>query len=208
MVQKRDRGIRRPWDQPRSHDSKLREAFKHLRRNDQRFSFGAACGIASCPYDSAHSLDGGTDGSAPLLSIFGGKITTYRRLAEAALQQLAPFFPDMGRPWTKDQPLPGGDIPHRDLVGYGRSLAALYPGLPSEYLDALLHRHGTRCTAVLGEAKTEADLGIHFGHTLYAVEVDYFVEDVLWRRTKCGLHLDSAQREAVAAYLRERYDYR
>lgn len=166
--------------------------------------------------DYVLKLEGGADGTAPLLSIFGGKITTYRRLAEAALLQLAPFFPDMGRAWTRDQPLPGGDVPRGNLAAYGRSLAARYPGLSSEYRDALLHRHGTRCTRVLGEAKTEADLGTHFGDTLYAVEVDYFVaqewarnaEDVLWRRTKCGLHLNSAQREAVAVYLREQYGYR
>jgi glycerol-3-phosphate dehydrogenase len=165
--------------------------------------------------DYVLKLEGG-DGTAPLLSIFGGKITTYRRLAEAALEQLAPFFPDMGRPWTRDQPLPGGDVPQHDLAAYGPSLAARYPGLPPEYLDALLHRHGTRALRVLGEAKTEADLGMHFGHTLYAIEVGYFVaqewarsaEDVLWRRTKSGLHLNPAQRDAVAVYLREQYGYR
>ena len=166
--------------------------------------------------DYVLKLEGGEGGMAPLLSIFGGKITTYRRLAEAALLQLAPFFPDMGRPWTRDQPLPGGDVPRGDLAAYARSLAARYPGLPAEYRDALLHRHGTRSTRVLGEAKTLADLGRHFGHTLYAIEVDYFVaqewarsaEDVLWRRTKCGLHLNTAQREAVAVYLLEQYGYR
>ncbi|MEO8738066.1 MAG: glycerol-3-phosphate dehydrogenase [Casimicrobiaceae bacterium] len=166
--------------------------------------------------DYVLKLDGGTGGTAPLLSIFGGKITTYRRLAEAALLQLAPFFPDLGRPWTRDQPLPGGDVPRGDLAAYGRSLGARYPGLTAEYLNALLHRHGTRSTRVLGQAKSTADLGKHFGHTLYAAEVDYFVaqewarsaEDVLWRRTKCGLHLNSAQREAVAVYLLEQYGYR
>jgi glycerol-3-phosphate dehydrogenase len=166
--------------------------------------------------DYVLKLDGGDDSGAPLLSIFGGKITTYRRLAEAVLLKLTPFLPDMGRPWTRDQPLPGGDVPRGDLAAYARSLAVRYSGLPAEYRDALLHRHGTRTTRVLGEAKTTADLGRHFGHTLYAAEVDYFVaqewarsaEDVLWRRTKCGLHLDSAQRQAVAVYLLEQYGYR
>jgi len=166
--------------------------------------------------DYVLKLDGGGDSGAPLLSIFGGKITTYRRLAEEVLLKLTPYFPDMGRPWTRDQPLPGGDVPRGDLAAYARSLAALYPELPAEYRDALLHRHGTRTTRVLGEAKTTADLGRHFGHTLYAAEVDYFVaqewarsaEDVLWRRTKCGLHLDSAQCKAVAVYLLEQYGYR
>jgi glycerol-3-phosphate dehydrogenase len=88
--------------------------------------------------------------------------------------------------------------------------------LPDQYREALLRRHGTRATRLLGEARTTADLGTHFGDTLYAAEVDYFVaqewalsaEDVLWRRTKCGLHLTAAQREAVALYLLEQYGYR
>jgi glycerol-3-phosphate dehydrogenase len=166
--------------------------------------------------DYVFKLDGGENGLAPLLSIFGGKITTYRRLAEAALAQLGPFFPKMGRPWTQDQPLPGGDIAHGDLAAYARALGARYPGLPAEYRDALIHRHGTRSSRVLGDSKTPADLGRHFGHTLYAVEIDYLVaqewargaEDVLWRRTKCGLHLTPAQRDTVGMYLLEQYGFR
>jgi D-erythritol 1-phosphate dehydrogenase len=166
--------------------------------------------------DYVLKLDPGENGQAPLLSIFGGKITTYRRLAEAALAELASLFPHIGPRWTHGEPLPGGDVPRRNLSAYGRELAARYPWLPSEYRDALLRRHGTRSPRVLGEAKSPAELGTHFGHTLYAAEVDYLVsqewarsaEDILWRRTKCGLHLTAAQRDRVAAYLLEQYGYR
>jgi D-erythritol 1-phosphate dehydrogenase len=158
-----------------------------------------------------------TDGQAqpPLLSVFGGKITTYRRLAESALAALAPFFSGMKGPWTRTQPLPGGDMPHRRLGVFARDFAARYPSLPAELRDALLHRHGTRAARVLGQARTTQDLGTHFGHTLYAAEVDYLIahewahdaEDVLWRRTKCGLHLAAAQRDALAAYLYDQYGH-
>ena len=166
--------------------------------------------------DYVFKLDSGGDETAPLLSIYGGKITTYRRLAEEALVELAAFFPNMKGGWTHGEPLPGGDVPRGDLSQARKQLAARYPALPQEYREALLRRHGTRAARVLGEAKTPADLGIHFGHTLYAAEVDYFVaqewactaEDVLWRRSKCGLHLSAAQRDAVAAYLFEQFGYR
>ena len=152
------------------------------------------------------------DGAAPLLSIFGGKITTYRRLAEQALREIAPFFPEMKRPWTKAEPLPGGDIVRGDLAAYERELNARYASLDPRLLGALARRHGTRSSRVLGNANVAADLGRHFGDTLFAAEIDYLfaqewatsAEDILWRRTKCGLHLAAAEREAVAQYLRDR----
>jgi len=154
-------------------------------------------------------------GRTPLLSIFGGKITTYRRLAESALAELAPFFPRMKGPWTRSKPLPGGDMPRGHLRVLARDLASRYPALPAELRDALMHRHGTRAPRVLGEARSAHDLGTHFGHTLYAAEVDYMVahewarnaDDVLWRRTKCGLHLTAPQRNALEAYLHEQYGH-
>jgi D-erythritol 1-phosphate dehydrogenase len=163
--------------------------------------------------DYVLKLDTGDGGAAPLLSIFGGKITTYRRLAEAALAELKPFFPQMKRDWTRDELLPGGDMPRGDLLAYERELAGRYPGFPAAYRAALVRRHGTRATRVLGSATTLADLGTHFGDTLYAAEVDYLgavewarsADDILWRRTKCGLRVTPAHCEALAAYLHERY---
>ena len=152
------------------------------------------------------------DGAAPLLSIFGGKITTYRRLAEQALREIAPFFPEMKRPWTKAEPLPGGDIVRGDLAAYERELNARYASLDPRLLGALARRHGTRSSRVLGNANVAADLGRHFGDTLFAAEIDYLfaqewatsAEDILWRRTKCGLHMTADEREAVSHYLRDR----
>src|SRR5215468_6687267 len=163
--------------------------------------------------DYVLKLDIGENAKAPLLSVFGGKITTYRRLAEAALFELKAFFPQMKREWTRGVALPGGDVPGGKLVSCERDLAARYPALPAGLVGALVRRHGTRTPRVLGEAKTATDLGTHFGDTLYAAEVDYLVavewarsaEDVLWRRTKCGLNLSREQCEAVAAYLHEQY---
>jgi glycerol-3-phosphate dehydrogenase len=146
---------------------------------------------------------------APLLSVFGGKITTYRRLAESVLDKLKPSYPNMTGSWTGTKPLPGGEMPGADFEAFLRGLVAQYAGLPPDYLRALARRHGASATKILGEAKFTADLGAHFGSTLYAREIDYLVanewaaqaDDVLWRRTKCGLHMTQAERDAVAAYL-------
>ncbi|HTS22871.1 MAG TPA: glycerol-3-phosphate dehydrogenase [Casimicrobiaceae bacterium] len=162
--------------------------------------------------DYVLKLDAGADGAMPLLSIFGGKITTYRRLAEAALAELKPFLPAMKGAWTEREPLPGGDMPPGGLAACERELAARCAWLPVGLRAALVRRHGTRVSRVLGEAKSLQALGRHFGDTLYAAEVDYLVgqewaqeaDDVLWRRTKCGLHLDADAAGRVALYLRQR----
>lgn len=166
--------------------------------------------------DYVLKLDAGqANGESPLLSIFGGKITTYRKLAETALQQLAPFFPAMTAAWTGTKPLPGGDFPDGDRTRYFATLCARYPRLPAALLRALLARHGTRTTLVLGDADTTAGLGRDFGGTLFEREIAFLVEhewarsadDVLWRRTKAGLPMSAAQRDAVAAFGVERYGW-
>ena len=146
---------------------------------------------------------------APVLSIFGGKITTYRKLAEAALAELRPFFPAMVAGWTQKEPLPGGDLPNRDRAGWLAELARRYPALPGDVLHGLGHRHGTRALAILGDAREPADLGIDFGNGLTEREIRYLqrdewastVDDVLWRRTKCGLGMASEARERVAEWM-------
>jgi glycerol-3-phosphate dehydrogenase len=151
------------------------------------------------------------EGGLPLLSIYGGKITTYRRLAEHALAKLAPWLPHMGSEWTGRQMLPGGDI-GSDPVAYGRELAKRYPQIPQDIIVALATRHGSLAQRVLGEARTESELGVHFGETLYAREVDYFVahewaataDDILWRRTKAGLGLDDNSQLALTRYIVQR----
>ena len=152
------------------------------------------------------------DRQPPLLSVLGGKITTYRRLAEQALDKLAQFLPAMGAPWTAAAPLPGGDMAGGDFERFLDELQGAHPNIEPGLLHGLARRYGTRATAVLGVARAMADLGTNFGAGLYAREVDYLIErewaetaqDILWRRTKAGLQLDDQARAAVAAYVEAR----
>lgn len=144
-------------------------------------------------------------GAAPVLSVFGGKITTYRRLAEQVMERLARHFPRMKRAWTATAPLPGSEFGPQGRAGAREQLYARYPRLARETLRGIFRRHGTRAAQVVGDG----DLGEHFGAGLHEREVSYLVEhewarsaeDVLWRRTKAGLHMTDAQRARVAARL-------
>lgn len=148
-------------------------------------------------------------GQAPLLSIYGGKITTYRRVAEQVMTRLGAFFPDLKPDWTASKALPGGDIEQENFTDYVTELAKKYWGLPYDHLYAMARRHGNIAEQILGEAESQNPLG----STLYAAEVDYLVqrewartaEDVLWRRTKCGMHMTTRQQQAVADYLRDKH---
>jgi glycerol-3-phosphate dehydrogenase len=154
-------------------------------------------------------LDEGADGrGAPLLSVFGGKITTYRRLAEHAMAKLSRRFPGT-RAWTHSEPLPGGDFRGRTFTQIFDDCVRAHPGLPAPWLARLLRRHGTLAESIIGAATSESGLGEKFGGGLYQREVDWLVanewareeDDVLWRRTKCGLHMSPAQRSRVQDYL-------
>ncbi|MDJ0950134.1 MAG: glycerol-3-phosphate dehydrogenase [Alphaproteobacteria bacterium] len=152
------------------------------------------------------------EGGAPALSVFGGKLTTYRRLAERAVNMLAPGFPRMGGPWTDAAALPGGQIPDGDVALFLEGVSRDRSGIPRDHLAALVRRHGSLLDAVLGEARSSEELGRHFGAGLYERELVWFRErewartadDVLWRRGKFGLHLDATARSAVEAWMRER----
>jgi glycerol-3-phosphate dehydrogenase len=141
-------------------------------------------------------------GRAPLLSIYGGKLTTYRRLAEHVLEKLAPWFPHLGRAWTATKSLPGGDLGDCTFAQLVEAYLKRYPQLSRNWLEPFLRRHGTIAADILGDARTAADLGEHFGGGLFEREVTYLVarewardaEDVLWRRTKCGLHMSAGER--------------
>ncbi len=154
------------------------------------------------------TVDGGA-GEAPLLSIFGGKLTTYRHLAERVLDRLKPWLPGLRPAWSAGTPLPGGALGRSGLPGLLLELARRYPKLPPGLLDALARRHGTLAARVLGQAQTEAELGEYFGGGLHAAEVDYLVarewareaDDILWRRTKCGLRIDADGRARLAYHL-------
>jgi glycerol-3-phosphate dehydrogenase len=151
-------------------------------------------------------------GTAPLLNVFGGKITTYRKLAEAALEKLSPHIKGVSPKWTARVPLPGGDFP---VTGRDELTAAHhrdYTFLPTKTLRRLTRAYGTEVGEVLGDARTEAELGLDFGHGLYEAEVRWMiaqefattVEDILWRRSKLRLHMPAEGVAALEAYLAAR----
>ena len=159
--------------------------------------------------DYVLDLDTGAEGEgrAPMLNIFGGKITTYRKLAEHAMRELARFFPAAGGAWTAGAALPGADIADADFDAFLRELTARYSALPPVLLRRLARAYGTRVDAVVGQG----DLGPDLGGGLHTAEVDYLVktewartvEDILYRRSKLGLHVPSGTPERLAAYLAE-----
>jgi glycerol-3-phosphate dehydrogenase len=146
-------------------------------------------------------------GKAPLLNVFGGKITTFRRLSEHALQKLAPFFPQAKGDWTRGATLPGGDISDADFERFAADQAKRYTFLPAETVRRLARAYGTRIDRVLGKATRIEDLGRHHGAGLYQCEVDYLkrtewaetADDILWRRSKLGLHMSAQERAAFQA---------
>jgi glycerol-3-phosphate dehydrogenase len=147
---------------------------------------------------------------APLLSIYGGKITTYRHLAEEAVELLAKRLPGLGGPsWTKRAPLPGGDFPVEGFAAVKADLKARYPFLAEADADRIARAYGTRAAAWLGEARSWEDLGRAFGAGLSEAEVTYLrheewarmPDDILWRRTKLGLRLSADEQAALAEYL-------
>ena len=147
-------------------------------------------------------------GTPPLLSVFGGKITTFRKLAEHALQKLKPHLPEMGEAWTATAPLPGGDMANGDFAGFLTGLRWRYPWLPDELALHYARRYGTLSAAILEGAESLDDLGQDFGHGLHLAEVNYLKrhewaqtpDDVLFRRSKWGLQLSAAQRAALSGH--------
>ncbi|MFG1401530.1 glycerol-3-phosphate dehydrogenase [Xanthobacter sediminis] len=151
-------------------------------------------------------LDGG---AAPLLTVYGGKITTYRRLAEAALERLAPHVPTKSGPWTAGSTLPGGDFPRQGFETLLAELRRAFPALDAALLRRLARAYGTRAHALLEGVTGKDDLGEGFGAQLSQREVDFLMDtewahtadDVLWRRTKLGLRLDIQEAAALATYM-------
>ncbi len=140
----------------------------------------------------------------PLLSVFGGKLTTYRELALHALQRLEKFYPQMKPEWTHSAALPGGNLGTANLAEFVATLKGEYGYLTTIHLERIAARHGSETRAVLGNAKSREELGIYHGGGLYEREVRWLVErewartaeDVLWRRTKAGLFMSSARIQA------------
>jgi glycerol-3-phosphate dehydrogenase len=155
--------------------------------------------------DYVFELD--TPGGAPLLSIYGGKITTYRRLAEEALERLSPYLRSAKarEGWTAKSPLPGGDMDVSAIPPLSAELVRNYPFLNAAHANRLAHAYGTRAAKLLGRAKSMTDLGQSFGATLTESEVRYLMssewactaEDIVWRRSKLGLRLSPAEIAAI-----------
>ena len=150
---------------------------------------------------------GGSD--APLLSAFGGKLTTYRKLAEHGLERLRLHFPQMGAAWTANAPLPGGDMPGADFANWFAEFRSSRPWLGEELALHLARCYGTEADGILGNARSDADLGIHFGGLLYEREAAHLLanewarsaEDILVRRTKHGLFLSRRERSALEEWI-------
>ncbi len=142
------------------------------------------------------------DRTPPILHVIGGKITTYRRLAEAALALLQPHLPNMRAGSTATTPLPGGDLDGKSFEQWFTDFAREYPAFSPAFLHRLAKRYGTRAHNVIGDARSEQGLGEDFGAGLTAREISYLkseewartADDILWRRTKTGLHLAPGDR--------------
>jgi glycerol-3-phosphate dehydrogenase len=148
----------------------------------------------------------------PLLSVYGGKITTYRRLAEEALDRLAPRLGTRARPWTAHAHLPGGDLPGGSFAVFLRTIERRYPWLPATLRIRYAHAYGTRIDRLLEGAQSLADLGSAVLPELHEREIDYLrrvewartAEDILWRRSKLGLHAGPDAAARLADWLRRR----
>jgi glycerol-3-phosphate dehydrogenase len=144
-----------------------------------------------------------------LLSVFGGKITTYRRLAEAALAKLGSRFPGMRRPWTSAAALPGGAFRWDGVDRLRAEMAARYPFLAERTCERLVRAYGTLAADLLGDARRSEDLGHVLCADLTEREADWMVrrewartaEDMLWRRSKLGLRVGGVEAAALAAHL-------
>ena len=146
---------------------------------------------------------------APMLSVFGGKITTYRKLAETAVDTLARALGNAGSPWTRTAILPGGDLPHGSFAVFLRTLERKYAWLPVALRRRYAHSYGTRVDLILRNATKLEDMGEEILPQLFEREADYLrgeefartAEDILWRRTKLGLHLRGKPARALDEWL-------
>ena len=163
-----------------------------------------------------YSFDLDETGGAPLLNVYGGKITTFRKLSEHAIERIAHVFPEMGSAWTRSAPLPGGEIPGADFTQFVEDLRRAHPWMPRSLVHHHARLHGARAERVIGGATSLAGFGRHFGADLHEAEVRYLVahewaekpEDILLRRTKQGLHLTPNERAAFAAWFEAEFPLR
>ena len=167
--------------------------------------------VSAVTRDYVFDIDPGESetGTAPLLSVFGGKITTYRKLAEHALEKLLPLIGTSAGPWTAGAPLPGGDMPDADFDAFLAEVRAAHPWLPAPLARRYARAYGTRVAALLDGVRGLNGLGEDLGGGLYAAEVEHLVrnewattaEDILWRRSKLGLHVTDATKTRLERWL-------
>ncbi len=151
----------------------------------------------------------GAAGEAPMLSVFGGKITTFRRLAESVMEKIAPYFPQAGKPWTAHAALPGGDFGHDEVEARIAELEFKYSFLKPQNIRRMFKAYGTNIEKMLGEARFASDMGRFFG-PLSEREINYLkaeewvqeADDILWRRSKLGLHLTAAEQADLRSYMK------
>ncbi len=155
----------------------------------------------------------GRNGDPPLLDIFGGKITTYRHLAEDALAKLEHWFPDMPAPWTRGVALPGGDFDVGGFDALTEGLEHAFPAIDPVVIRRLARAYGTTTRTLLAGVRDVADLGTHFGAGLYQREVEYMIrnewamtaDDIVWRRSKLGLRLTRAEVDRLGGWIGDNY---
>ena len=172
------------------------------------FDDGATSATAATR-DYVLKLDRGAGDEPPLLNVFGGKITTYRRLAEGALAKIGEAI-EVGAPWTADAPLPGGDFPVDGAEALMAALLKSHPFLTGPWAQRLVKAYGTEAKDILDEARRPEDLGSDFGATLTEAEVRWLMthefartaEDVVWRRSKLGLRLSADQIAVLDGWMR------
>ncbi|HGH5991277.1 glycerol-3-phosphate dehydrogenase [Morganella morganii] len=190
---------------------------KTLTRDDIRWTYSGVRPLCDDESDSPqaitrdYTLDLHDDnGQAPLLSVFGGKLTTYRKLGEHALDKLAAYYPHAGKAWTKQAVLTGGELNGRSRDNYARVLTERWSWLPHGLALRLARTYGSQTEKIIGDAQSLSDLGQLFGHNLYEAELRYLVqhewvitaEDALWRRTKLGMWLTQEEQLQVEQWLR------
>lgn len=149
------------------------------------------------------------ENGAPLLNVFGGKITTYRKLAEAAMEEIGKFLNTDKGEWTAGVPLPGGDFPVDGVGNLTSKLKVTYPFLNDRWAKRLIRAYGTDASKILADAQKPDDLGQNLGYNLTSREVDWLIanewvrsaEDLLWRRSKLGLRLNAQEIEALDSYI-------
>ncbi|MEP5731286.1 MAG: glycerol-3-phosphate dehydrogenase [Sulfitobacter sp.] len=150
---------------------------------------------------------------ASALNIFGGKITTYRCLAESALEHITDVLPNVGKPWTAGVPMPGGDFPVSGVEDLISALRAAHPFLTDRWAKRLIRAYGTDAAGILSGATAQDDLGKDFGATLTEREVEWLIskeyarkaDDIVWRRSKLGLRMTKSEIDALDKWMEDRF---